>query len=233
MPPNDPDTVRPRLLITSGPTQEPIDAVRFIGNRSSGRLGAALADAAAGRGWDVTILAGSDSKRPTDPAVRIVPFRTTADLGARLAEEVPACDVLVMAAAVADYRPRAAEQDLATKRRRTGENLILELEPTPDLLAACARIRRPEQVFVGFALEPRAEMLASAAAKLERKKLDLIVANPLETMDAPTIEATLMGAPGTPFAQPRSPSTPVPKAEFADLLLDAVAQLVAARSAHV
>lgn len=233
MPELDGNNLQPRLLITSGPTQEPIDAVRFIGNRSSGRLGAALADAAAARRWRVTMLAGNDSLRPRDQAVRVVPFRTTADLEARLAEEVPLCDILIMAAAVADYRPKAAEQDLAGKRRRKGENLTLELEPTPDLLAGCARMREPRHIFVGFALEPRDELVASARAKLTRKGLDMIVANPLETMNAETIEATLMGAAGSPFAAGVSTPRPIPKAEFAEWLLDAVAALVAARQAHV
>jgi len=223
----------PRLLITSGPTQEPIDAVRFIGNRSSGRLGAALADAAARRGWRVTILAGCDSIRPTNPAVRVVPFRTTADLEHCLAEEVPQTDILVMAAAVADYRPKASEQDLDGKRRRKGENMVLELEPTPDLLAGCSRMRKPRHTFVGFALEPRAEMLASARAKLERKGLDMIVANPLETMNSDNIDATLLGAPGTPLAEARTTNKPIPKSQFADWLLDAVAEVAAAKGAHV
>lgn len=223
----------PRLLITSGPTQEPIDAVRFIGNRSSGRLGAALADAAARRGWAVTLLAGCDSFRPTDPAVRVVPFRTTADLETRLGEEVPKTDILVMAAAVADYRPKACEQDLDGKRRRKGENMVLELEPTPDLLAGCRSMRMPRHTFVGFALEPRAQMLDSAKAKLERKGLDMIVANPLETMNSESIEATLLAAPGTPLAQGRSTSKPIPKSQFADWLLDAIAELAVAKGAHV
>lgn len=215
----------PRLLITSGPTQEPIDAVRFIGNRSSGRLGTALADAAARRGWAVTILAGCDSLRPTSPAVRVVPFRTTADLEARLAEEVPQTDILVMAAAVADYRPKTSEQDLSGKRRRKGENMVLELEPTPDLLAGCSKLRQPRHLFIGFALEPRDELMTSGQAKRERKGMDLIVANPLETMNADTIDAILIGVEGSPFATPRTTSGPIPKSAFATWLLDAIEEL--------
>lgn len=216
-----------RMLITSGPTQEPIDAVRFIGNRSSGRLGAALADAAAGAGWDVTFLAGCDSRRPNGADVRIYPFRTTADLERLLEQHVPQTDVLVMAAAVADYRPKLEPGALEGKRRRKAEKMVLELEPTPDLLAGCARLRRAGQVFVGFALEPREELMSSARSKLERKRLDMVVGNPLATMDAETIEATLVGAPHTPFATPRDTGGPMRKTDFAPWLLAAIEELVA------
>lgn len=205
-------------MITAGPTHEPIDAVRYLGNRSSGRLGVALADAAAGRGWQVTLLLGPTPLSPRNTRVSLRRFRSAADLEALLSEEFPRCQTLVMAAAVADYRPVQNQSTAHTKIRRTGEALTLELESTPDLLAACAAKRVPGQRLVGFALEPRDRMLASAQSKLERKSLDAIVANPLETMDAPQIEATLLFRAGT-----RSPvSTPgaIPKEDFADWLLD-------------
>lgn len=188
-----------RLLITAGPTQEPIDAVRFIGNRSSGRLGVALADVAAARGWSVTLLLGPTPLTPVNPQVNTRRFRTTADLEALLTTYFPESDVLIMAAAVADYRPKppAHHSDAAQgKLKRSESNLTLELEPTPDLLAACGRTRRPGQTLIGFALEPRERLLESAAAKVVRKGVDLIVANSLETMDAPTIEAHLVGPRG-------------------------------------
>lgn len=204
-----------RLLITAGPTHEPIDAVRFIGNRSSGRLGIALADSAASGDISVRLLLGPVCLNAVDSRVEVVRFRTCADLEAALALHAPWCDVLVMAAAVADYRPATTPEMLAGKRRRTGERMVLELEPTPDLLAACSRARRPDQTFVGFALEPRAEMLESARSKLSRKSLDMIVANPLETMDGPTIEATVLHRTG----QSRSTNGPIPKADFGPWLL--------------
>jgi len=216
-----------RLLITSGPTQEPIDAVRFIGNRSSGRLGAALADAAVQAGWHVTLLAGCDSRRPSDPSVTIRGFRTTAELESLLAELVPQTDVLIMAAAVADYRPILKPGQLNGKHRRTDAKMVLELEPTPDLLAGCQRLRRPGQVFVGFALEPREQLIASAQSKLERKGIDLVVANPLETMDSETIEAVLIAAPHTPFKNPKPTPGPMTKRAFASWLLEAIEQLAA------
>lgn len=178
------------FLITAGPTHEPIDAVRYIGNRSSGRLGVALADEASRRGLPVTLLLGPTHLAPARPAVRVHRFRTTADLERLLAEHLPGCGTLIQAAAVADYRPAA---DIAAgesgKLRREHRTLSLTLEPTPDLLAMCAARRRPGQVLIGFALEPLDRLRESALGKLERKDVDAIIANPLDTMEAATIEA--------------------------------------------
>ena len=207
-----------RLLITAGPTHEPIDAVRFLGNRSSGRLGVALADEADRRGGTVTLLLGPAPALPERSSVRIVRFRTTADLQKLLTEHVPSADVLVMAAAVADYRPKVDPMFFGGKFRRKDENLHLELEPTPDLLAQVATDRRPDQLMVGFALEPRDELLASARAKLERKKIDLVVGNPLETMDAESIEAVVLDSRGTQTTTPGRMS----KTAFAPWLLDLI-----------
>ncbi|HVU63198.1 MAG TPA: phosphopantothenoylcysteine decarboxylase [Phycisphaerales bacterium] len=212
-------TVR-RMLITAGPTHEPIDAVRYIANRSSGRLGIALADEAAARGWSVTLLLGPTSLTPKDSRVEVVRFRTTADLEGMLQGRFGGCDVLVMAAAVADYRPKAgaAGAGVAGKISRKEGGLTLELESTPDLLGACGASRRAGQVLVGFALEPAARLLASAAAKLKRKGVDLIVANPLETMDAPEVDATVIGAGGV-VAKTDGKMT---KERFAGWLLDVI-----------
>ncbi|MEK6702058.1 MAG: phosphopantothenoylcysteine decarboxylase [Planctomycetota bacterium] len=190
-------TSQRRLLITAGPTHEPIDAVRFLGNRSSGRMGVALADAATELGWHVTLLLGPVAARPSRPGVVVRHFKTCEDLRTLLREEVTHADVLVMAAAVADYRPKPNPAMSGGKFRRTNAPLVLELEPTPDLLAEVSAARNPGQLFVGFALEPRAELLESAKAKLVRKKVDLVVANPLETMDSASVEAMILSADGT------------------------------------
>lgn len=211
-----------RLLITAGPTHEPIDAVRFIGNRSSGRLGVALAEEAAREGWTVTLLLGPTPVQPSDSRVEVRRFRTTADLQALLMEALPGCDVLVMAAAVADYKPKATAQMLKGKHRRVEGGMVIELEATPDLLAGCAKVRRADQVLVGFALEPRDELEASARRKLAKKKVDLIVANPLETMDAPTIEARVFGGPGTGLEDGKPTDGAIAKARFAAWLLDVI-----------
>jgi len=205
-------------LITAGPTHEPIDAVRFIGNRSSGRMGTALAIESARRGWETTLLMGPAPIAPSDTGVRLVRFRTCSDLQMLLREHVPKADVLIMAAAVADYRPKVDPQFFGGKFRRKSENLVLELEPTPDLLAEVARTRRPEQLLVGFALEPRDELAESARAKLDRKKIDLVVGNPLETMDSEHVEAIVLDAAGSERHTP----TRLTKSQFAPWLLDVI-----------
>ena len=148
----------------------------------------------------------------------MIRFRTVSDLQALLREHVPGADVLVMAAAVADYRPKGSANVFGGKFRRKKEDLVLTLEPTPDLLAEVAATRRAEQLMVGFALEPREEMIASAKEKLERKRVDLVVANPLETMDSETIEAVVIGREG--FEQ-RTAGT-MSKGAFAPWLLDLI-----------
>jgi phosphopantothenoylcysteine decarboxylase/phosphopantothenate--cysteine ligase len=205
------------VLITAGPTQEPIDAVRYIANRSSGRMGITLAEASAARGRRTTLLLGPTPLGPTEHSrLTTVRFRTTADLQALLAEHWPQHTVLVMAAAVADYRP-ARPEGPPGKRRRTGDIWSLELEPTPDLLADLAPITRPDQLTIGFALEPAEEMAASARRKLDAKRVDAIVANPLETMGSDVIRATLILRDGRTLTPPDSECT---KRRFAEWLLD-------------
>ncbi len=211
-----------RLLITAGPTREPLDAVRYLGNRSSGRLGAALADAAARRGWSVTLLLGEQAQEPTDTSVSTERFQTADDLATLLRGHAPRCDVLVMAAAVADYRPAPSSisGDDAKLRRQDGE-LTLRLEPVPDLIATEAKRKRDDQLFVAFALEPKDRLLDSARSKLERKGVDAIVANPLETMGSDTIEATLLTAAGARI----DTTAPISKANFAEWLIDRLSAL--------
>ncbi len=222
-----------RLLLTAGPTREPIDAVRFLGNRSSGKLGIALADEAARRGWKVTLLLGPVAHAASETSVETIAFESTAELEARLHELLPSHDVLVMAAAVSDYRPVVSEDDLRSKRRRTSAGMELKLEATPDLLAGCSDRRRQEQLLVGFALEPAEELEASARRKLARKRVDLIVANPLETMGSDTIDARLIASDemvieGTPAEERTGPG--MPKAGFAGWLLERLARAHGARA---
>lgn len=213
--------LRGRLLVTAGPTHEPIDAVRFIGNRSSGRLGIALAEAAARRGWDVRILLGPTClPQPTDP-IRIERFQTATELQRLLAVAAAESDVVVMAAAVADFRPRTPPEGLSalsTGKLRRGDGVTLDLEATPDLLAELAQHRRAGQFLVGFALEPGESLLASARAKLQRKGVDLIVANPLETMDAASIDAVVLDRSGGEYPTPGR----ISKQEFAVWLLELI-----------
>ena len=211
-----------RLLITAGPTHEPVDAVRYLANRSSGRLGVALAEAAGHRRWPVTLLLGPTPLDPPEGSqVTVHRFQTAEELGGRLRELWPEHDVLLMAAAVADYRPR--EADLSSKLPR-GDALTLELEPTEDLLAGLAEGTRPDQTLIGFALEPEARLATSARAKLDAKGVDAIIANPLTTMSSPTITATVFTRGGTTLRPPPE----LPKAEFAAWLLDHLDRIIAA-----
>lgn len=213
----------PRLLITAGPTHEPIDAVRYLGNRSSGRVGAAIADAADARGWPTRLLMGPSARLPLSTGVRVERFTSTADLQALLREHLPWCDILIMAAAVSDYRPIVPESVLQTKWRRGDGPISLDLVPTPDLLAGCVQDKREDQILVGFALEPQSQLTDSARSKLERKQIDYIVANPLETMDAEHIAATLFRRGGEAIA---STDGKVTKPDFAHWLLDQFAPIL-------
>lgn len=206
----------PRVLVTAGPTHEPIDSVRFIGNRSSGAMGIAIAEAVAASGSPCTLLLGPTSLTPAHSSIRVKRFRSTADLQCLLTQEFPHCDVLVMAAAVADYRPKpvAGQPAGIGKIPRQKGGLTLRLEATPDLVAGLVEARSANQTVVGFALEPKATMRARAGAKLARKGLDLIVANPLETMESPKIRAVVLAASGAVLEQ----SKPVSKRVFASKL---------------
>jgi phosphopantothenoylcysteine decarboxylase / phosphopantothenate---cysteine ligase len=164
-----------RILVTAGGTREPIDAVRYVGNRSSGRMGFALAEEAARRGAEVTVVAANVALA-RDPAVRYRDVATAAELATACEEEFAGCDVLIMAAAVADFRPEDAAGGKISKRD-AGDELNLRLVRTTDVLATLATRRRPGQLLVGFAAEHGERAVASAREKLERKRLDAVVVN--------------------------------------------------------
>jgi phosphopantothenoylcysteine decarboxylase/phosphopantothenate--cysteine ligase len=166
-----------RILITAGGTREPLDPVRFLGNRSSGKQGHALATAAALRGAQVTLVTTAELEAP---GCTIIPVETAASMEAAVLERCADADVVIMAAAVADFRPKAAAPD-KLKNRDGVPDLILE--PTPDILAGVGSRRRPDQCIVGFAAETE-ELLANAQAKLAAKRCDLIVANDVSEPDS-------------------------------------------------
>ena len=175
-----------RVLITAGPTYEPIDPVRFIGNRSSGQMGAALARAATAAGHAVTLILGPvTAPMPTD--VRRVDVTSSQDMHHAVLNLFPEHDLLIMAAAVADFRPRICRHGKIER----GGDLTIELVPTEDIAAAAGRIKRPDQRTIGFSLVGRGE-LERSREKLRRKNLDLIVYNPLDTMSSQTIESVLL-----------------------------------------
>ncbi|HUE27372.1 MAG TPA: bifunctional phosphopantothenoylcysteine decarboxylase/phosphopantothenate--cysteine ligase CoaBC [Solirubrobacteraceae bacterium] len=171
-----------RVLVTAGGTREPIDSVRYIGNRSSGRMGVALAVRAAARGADVTLVAANLVVEPP-PGVRLIEVRTAAEMQAAAEAEFPRCDVLLMAAAVADFRPAAP---VAHKLKKTGAGTFpgsIELERTEDIVERLAGERRPDQVLVGFAAEHGEGAIEYGRGKLEAKGLDAIVVNDISRSD--------------------------------------------------
>jgi phosphopantothenoylcysteine decarboxylase / phosphopantothenate---cysteine ligase len=212
-----------RVLVTAGGTREPIDSVRFISNRSSGRMGFALAARAAARGAQVTLVAANVSL-PAPPAVRVVPVSTAAELGAACEREFAACDVLLMAAAVADFRPVHPADHKLKKTGTPPTPPAIELEPTVDVISALSAERRPGQVLVGFAAEHGDRALDYARDKLERKGVDAIVVNDVSQpgigFDTPDNEVTVVTA-GAERLLPRAG-----KDAIADGVLNEVQQLL-------
>jgi phosphopantothenoylcysteine decarboxylase/phosphopantothenate--cysteine ligase len=168
-----------RVLVTAGGTREPIDAVRFIGNRSSGRMGLALAEEAARRGADVTLVAANVTI-PAPQGVDTVTVETTDELNAAVRERFPVADVLIMAAAPADFRPAGVDEGKLT---REGAGLELRLAPTEDIVAGVAADRRADQTLIGFAAEHGEGAVERGRAKLARKGLDAVVVNDISRTD--------------------------------------------------
>jgi phosphopantothenoylcysteine decarboxylase / phosphopantothenate---cysteine ligase len=209
-----------RVLISAGGTREPIDSVRFLGNRSSGRMGVALAQAALGRGAQVTLV-GANLALASPAGVEQVPVGTAAELQSACERLFDRCDVLVMAAAVADFRPSRAEQGKIKKQGR--ERIVLELEPTADVLAALAARKRADQTIVGFAAEHGPDAVQVARGKLSAKKLDALVVNDVSRVDigfeSLDNEVTILTAGG------EQRIAHAPKSVVAEALLDAIGHL--------
>jgi len=211
-----------RVVVSAGPTYEDLDPVRYLGNRSSGRMGIAIAAEARRRGADVTLVLGPTSVEP--PAeVGVVRVRSAADMHAAVLEAAPRADVVVMAAAVADYTPAGGAQPQKVPKGQG--DLVVQLTRTRDILADLGAWRgaRPTPVLVGFAAETH-DVVASARAKLARKGVDLIVANDVSRSDAgfevETNAATLVDADGERH-EPLQPKT-----ELAARILDRVGELL-------
>jgi phosphopantothenoylcysteine decarboxylase / phosphopantothenate---cysteine ligase len=208
-----------RVVVSAGGTREPLDAVRFVGNRSSGRMGVAVAEEARRRGAEVTLLAANLGV-PAPSGVDVVNTPTAADLEREALARADA-DVIVMVAAVADYRPAAPS---AAKRAKDGASWTVELEPTTDVLAALGDGRRPGQVLVGFAADDGRSGLDRARAKRGGKNADLIVFNDVSRadigFDVQNNEVTLLSSDG---------ERQVPKAdktEIAAAVLDEVERIL-------
>jgi phosphopantothenoylcysteine decarboxylase/phosphopantothenate--cysteine ligase len=207
-----------RLLLTSGPTHEPIDPVRFVGNRSSGKMGAALAAEALGRGAAVTVVLGPGASAPV--GVEIVRIQTAEEMRDAVLARFGDADAVVMAAAVADFRPKAIADSKLKKDAGVPE---LILEPTPDILAELGE-RRGDQVLVGFAAETE-DLEEAGRRKLESKRLDLVVVNLVGSPDtgfgADTNEAMLLAKSGEDV-----PLRRWTKRELAAAVVDRVAALL-------
>lgn len=212
-----------RVLVTAGPTREPIDPVRFISNHSSGKMGVALAAAAWRRGASVDLVAGPLSVS-TPPGVAIHGVESTEEMAAAVERLLPQSDVLVMAAAPADFRPTAAARQKIKKTDAPGP---LALAPTPDILHATKSARRAGAIIVGFALETT-DVLAGGRAKLTGKELDLIVVNDATEAGAgfgvDTNRVTLLMRNGAEEQLPL-----MSKLEVADAILDRVEKLIGGR----
>lgn len=167
------------MLVTAGPTYEAIDPVRFIGNHSSGKMGIAIAEEMASRGAKVTLVCGPSGVPSSDAITRIdvTSAQEMFDAVMRIAEVQ---DILVLAAAVADYRPK---QVAAEKMKKKDQSLTIELEPTPDILATLGSRKTATQLLVGFALETQNE-LENAQKKLRKKNCDMIILNSLKDTGA-------------------------------------------------
>ena len=206
------------LLITSGPTHEPIDPVRFVGNRSTGKMGAALAAEALGRGAAVTVVLGPGASVP--PGVEVVPVQTAEEMREAVLARFEDADAVVMAAAVADFRPKAIAESKLKKDSGVPE---LILEPTPDILRELGE-RRKDQILVGFAAETD-DLEQAGRNKLGSKRLDLVVVNLVGQVGtgfgADTNEAMLLSANGD-----NVPLSTWTKRELAGAVIDRVAALL-------
>src|SRR5215470_16789577 len=208
-----------RVLVTAGGTREPIDAVRIITNRSSGKQGYAIAEVAARRGADVTLV--TTIGRPAPPGVEVVPVQTAAEMEDAVMGRAATQDVIVMAAAVADFRPKEPPDRKLKKHEGIPE---IVLEPTHDFLVDLGREKPAHQVLVGFAAETE-DLVAHATDKLRGKRLDLIVGNDISQPDAgfevDTNRAVILDADGGSEALPL-----LAKTQLAGVILDKVAALL-------
>ena len=211
-----------RFVVTAGGTQEPIDPVRYIGNHSSGKMGFAIAEAARDRGASVTLVSGP-SALAVPYGIRLVPVQTASTMCTAVLDACADADVLVMAAAVADFQPEAVA---AQKIKKGGGAPVLALTPTPDILEAVAQAGLA-LIRVGFAAESE-DLVSNATEKLRRKQLDLIVANDITASDsgfnADTNRVQLLDLAGNVETLPL-----LPKYEVAGRLLDRIASIVAHR----
>ena len=203
-----------RFLITAGPTREFIDPVRFISNRSSGKMGYALAEAARAVSPNVVLISGPAALTPP-MGVQFVSVTTAQEMARAVLARFQKCDVVIMAAAVCDFKP---SHPVKSKIKKRGFSGVLKLSPTIDILAELGR-RKRSQLLVGFAAETNA-LIRNATDKLKRKRLELIVANDAKAFEAETNRVTLLGVGGERETLPE-----LPKEEVAAAIIERVLKL--------
>ena len=191
-----------KIVISAGPTREPIDPVRFISNRSTGRMGYALAGAAVRRGLETVLVSGPVALTPPEGLSGFVKVDTAAEMAEAMKREALSADYIVMCAAVADYRPAKAAE---LKLKKKTDAMVLELEPTEDVLLSLGRAKREGQVLIGFAAETNS-IEEYALDKLKRKNLDWIAANrvgvPGEGFESETNAVVLFSRQGGKYVLP-------------------------------
>jgi phosphopantothenoylcysteine decarboxylase/phosphopantothenate--cysteine ligase len=203
--------------VTAGGTQEPIDPVRFVGNGSSGKMGYAIAEEASYAGAEVTLISGPVALQPPH-GVAFVRVTTALSMEAAVREAVQGADALVMAAAVADYAPAEVSEQ---KIKKTGDTLTLALKRNPDILGNLAGVDLPGLVRVGFAAETQ-DLVRNARDKLEKKRLDMIVANDaVASIGSDESALTLIRRDGTAEELP-----PMPKRESARVIVQRIAEML-------
>lgn len=207
------------LIITAGRTEEPWDPVRYLSNRSSGRMGMALAEQAARRGARVTLISGP-ADVPAPEVFKHITVDTAAQMSQAVLKELPNNRALIMAAAVADYAPKNIAPGKIKKKH--GGDITLILKKNPDIIQLAALKRRPGTVLVGFALET-GDMIANARKKLIAKKMDLIVANPASTLSSQDIKAVIIAKNGK-----TSKLSAMSKRKLAGMILDRTIKLIGA-----
>ena len=167
-------------MITAGPTHEPIDPVRFIGNHSSGKMGYALAEVFANQGADVHLISGPVHIRAKNPNIRVTRVKTADEMNSVCIQELENSDIIILSAAVADFKP----ENIATEKiKKTDKNLTIQLTKTPDIAEGLGKLKKQGQVLAGFALETEHEV-RNAIQKMERKNFDFIVLNSLKDTGA-------------------------------------------------
>ncbi len=210
-----------RVLVTSGPTQESIDPVRYIGNHSSGKMGYCMAMELAHRGAEVVFITGPAERLPLHPNIQVEKVTTAQEMYLSATHHFPSCSSGILAAAVADYRPKVVSEN---KIKRTGQQLTIELEPTHDIACTLGKSKQAKQVLVGFALETD-NATANALRKLRDKNLDFIVLNVLGHEGAgfgiDTNRITIIRNDGS-----QTPYPVMPKSEVAKNIVDELARMI-------